>query len=107
MLTEEEKAFMRYWELNRMRYKKITSQLLMGLPLGILFSMPILLNYFIGWFQRMMYVDKSLMMVVVLALMLTAVFIAIFSRRHKWEMWEQRYRELESREQATDHPKAD
>src|SRR5437868_9648975 len=40
-LNENEVAFMRYWEQNRQKEKKVLKQLLIGLPLGILFGMPV------------------------------------------------------------------
>lgn len=42
--------------------------------------------------------QSSLLLVLLVAVLLIVVFIVIFSVRHKWDINEQRYRELLSRE---------
>ena len=59
MLTEEEKSFLVYWENNRDKQKKTFNQLLIGLPIGFLFSLPILVNFFSGWYKRADMVGRS------------------------------------------------
>jgi hypothetical protein len=102
-LTEKEIAFMTYWEQNRLKEKKLLNQLLVGLPLGTIFALPILINLFLGWYKRAGMVANTQLNPVVLitAIMLIIVFVAIFSRRHKWEMKEQYYQELKVREKAS------
>jgi len=105
MLTDREKRFMEYWEKNRLKEKKVFRQLLVGLPLGLLFVIPLLLNFSSGWYKRAnMWVrghsDDSSATVVVIGGLLILVFIAIFSKRHRWEMNEQSYRELEAKASA-------
>ena len=92
MLTEEEKKFIDYWEKNRDRQKKTVRQFLLGIPAGLLFVIPILLTFFSGWYKRPG--------VLLVALLLIIGFIAIFSRRLRWEKNEQFYKELKSRESA-------
>ena len=97
MLTEEEKRFIKYWEENRLRKKRLIWQLATGLPLAVFLTGAIYINYFSGWYQRAdmeMRVDSSGVLVVLIGLLLTVVFIVIFSGRHRWEMNEQRYKEL-------------
>ena len=103
-LNENEIAFMRYWEQNRLKDRKILNQLLIGLPLGVLFGMPVLVNLFLGWYKRAnMEANTELNPAVLLtAIILIIVFVAIFSRRHKWDMKEQYYQELKARKQALD-----
>lgn len=105
MLSEEEQHFITYWEQNRNREKKALKQWLMGLPLGMLFGIPILVNLFSGWYKRAnMYLNSHLSngefnpLILIIALLLIISFMAIFSKRHKWEMNEQRYRELKARD---------
>lgn len=99
MLSEEEKAFMVYWEKNRARQKKTFYQLLVGLPLGLLLALPILLNYLSGWNKRAVMVGnaQSSPFVLLIAVLAIAVFFSIFNKRHKWEMNEQRYLELKGK----------
>ena len=101
-LSESEELYIAYWEKNRLREKKLTNQLLVGLPLGVLFVSPILLNLFTGW-HKLAAVTKHLQVnpvVLIIAALLIIVFVAIFSRRHKWEMKEQQYREFLAKRDA-------
>ncbi len=107
MLTAEEKNFIIYWEENRLREKKTFKQWLVGLPLGMLFGIPILLNFYSGWYKRAnMDLNSGLTnrtfnpLVLIVALLLIISFIAIFSKRHRWDMNEQKYLELKSKYDA-------
>jgi Tfp pilus assembly protein PilN len=93
-LSEQEKQYIEYWEKNRLREKKVLNQLLVGLPLGVIFASPVLLNLFGRWYTRadMEAHTKLNPAVLLIAMLLIIVFVAIFSRRHKWEMKEQQYR---------------
>ena len=54
MLDRKEKLFVEYWETNREREKNIIYQVLTGLPIGLLFALPIIFILFTGryWFKR-------------------------------------------------------
>ena len=101
-LSESEERYIAYWEKNRLREKRLTNQLLIGLPLGIVFASPILLNLFTGW-HKLAAVTKHLQVnpvVLIVACLSIITFVAIFSRRHKWEMKEQQYREFLAKRDA-------
>lgn len=104
MLSEEEKAFIVFWEQNRVRQKKTFYQLLIGLPLGLLLALPIILNYLSGWHKRAVMVGnaQSSPWVLIIAVLSIAVFFSIFHKRHRWEMNEQRYLELKQAEDKND-----
>lgn len=108
MLSKEETAFMRYWEQNREKEKKTVRQLLYGLPLGLLFTLPILVNYMSGWYKRAEMVGRAQFNpgVLISAVLIIVVFFSIFNKRHKWEMKEQYYKELENK-QNTNKPAPD
>jgi len=104
MLTQEETRFVEYWEANRLRRKRFFKQLAIGLPLGVLLVVAIFLSFLSGWHKQ---ADtemrsqaqsqpnySSIILVLVIAALLIVVFTAVFSARHKWDMDEQRYREL-------------
>lgn len=101
MLTEDEINFMRYWESNRLQKKKVRNQLSVGLPLSVALIIVIFVNLFSGWYQRanleMRREDSSLILVLIVAALFIVAFIVIFSVRHRWDMNEQRYKELLSR----------
>ncbi len=104
MLTEEEKKFIEYWKENRLRKKKIFRNLSVGLPLGVLLVSAIFINFFSGWYKRadmMLRADVSIVPVLLVAILLIVVFVTIFSARHRWDMNEQKFNELISR---NDHP---
>ena len=97
MLTEEEKKFILYWEENRLRKKRLLWQFAAGLPLGVFLAAAIFINYFSGWYQRAdmeIGISSSGVLVVLIGLVGIVVFIVVFSGRHRWEMNEQRYKEL-------------
>lgn len=100
MLNEDEKAFVNWWEQARVRRKKSLRQLAIGLPLGVLLATATGINYLSGWYTRAnmeLRVNPSEILVVLIGLLLVVVFLIIFSARHKWEMNEQHYQELISK----------
>ena len=101
MLTEEENGFIGYWENNRLRKKRFWRQLSLGLPLGVVRVVAVFANIFSGWYKRadmeMKKEDSSLVLVLLAAALLIVAFIVVFSARHRWDINEQRYRELLSR----------
>ncbi len=97
MLTQREKDFVRYWEANRLRRKKVVRQFLIGIPFGLLFVIPIVINFSSGWYRRADMEANSPEfnpMVLFVGLLLIVAFTAIFYQRHKWDQYEQRYQEL-------------
>jgi len=103
MLTESERRFLQYWEANRLREKKVNKQLLLGLPIGLLFAIPVLIMLFSGkfWYQRanMEANSQSSPVILMIDVICIAVFVAVFYKRHQWEMKEQQYLELKAKEQ--------
>jgi len=102
MLDQKEKLFVEYWELNRMKEKNIFYQLLTGLPIGLLFALPIIFILFTGryWFKRADMVANTELSPIILvsAVLMIATFVAILYKRHQWDMKEQQYKELKVKE---------
>jgi len=102
MLNERENLFIQYWEVNRLKQKSIIYQLLTGLPIGILFSLPIVILLFTSqlWYKRADMVAKSQLnpFVLIVAVFLISVFVAVLYKRHQWDLKEQQYRELLKRQ---------
>ena len=98
MLSAKEKAFIDYWKANRDKERKLLWKLLIGIPAGLLFTVPILLFMFTGqfWYKRAIAVANTQLnpAVMILAIILITLFIAIFHKRHQWEMKDQLYQEL-------------
>lgn len=100
MLTQRDKDFLLYWEANRLRRKKVVRQFLIGIPVGLLFVIPIFINFASGWYKRAdMEAHSSDFnpIVLLVALLLIVGFTAIFYQRHKWDQYEQHYQELKAR----------
>jgi len=93
-----------YWEANRLREKKINKQLLLGLPIGLLFAVPVLILLFSsklsGKFERALTEanSQSSPIILMIAVICIAVFVAVFYKRTQWEQREQHYLELKARE---------
>ncbi len=104
MLTEQDKAFLDFWEKNRVAKKRWVRQLSVGMPLGVSLVFATVTNLFAGWYSRAQMVlfreQSSLILVLIIAAVATVLFIVIFSARHRWEMNEQRYLELINRQSS-------
>ena len=102
MLDQKEKLFVEYWELNREKEKNLLYQVLTGLPIGLLFALPIIFILFTGryWFKRADMVANAELNPVLLvsAVLIIATFVAVLYKRHQWEMKEQQYKELKVKE---------
>jgi amino acid permease len=100
-LSSDETRFIEWWEQNRNRQKKLFYQVWLGIPLGIAFALPILINFIAGryWYKRADSVGASQFnpMILVIALLLIVVFIGVFHKKHSWDQNEQRYLELQAR----------
>ncbi len=94
MLTEEELNFIKYWEANRDKQKKIRNQLFIGLPTGLVFGLPILLNLFVDWNDQIKVITRGQLNVMLIAVLIIVSFISVFSIKHKWDLRELHYREL-------------
>ncbi len=105
MLTEKEKAFLAYWQIQRLEKKKFLRKLSIGLPLGVLIGAALLINFLSGWYKRadmQLHSDASLVLVVLIAIIAIVVFITLFSARHKWDQNELYYKELEYKKDLSD-----
>jgi hypothetical protein len=96
MLTPDEERFVAYWKNNREKEKKTFRQLVIGLPVGLSFAIALLVIFSSGWYERanMVAYSSSSPYIFVIAIAIIIGFIAIFSKKHKWDMNEQRYLEL-------------
>ena len=106
LYTEDEKKFIEYWEENRAYQATLKYQLLFGLPFGILFSLPILINFLLGrfWYKRADAVGLSQFnpVVLILAILIISTFIAIINRKFRWEKLENQYLELLARKKLSE-----
>ena len=101
-MDERERLFVEYWEARRLKEKSLLYQVLTGLPIGLLFGIPIILVLFSGrfWYKRADIVanSESSTIILMIAILLIALFVAVIYKRHQWEMKEQQYLEIKARE---------
>lgn len=105
MLTEKEKQFLVYWEKNRERENEFVNKLMGGLPMALLFSLPIILSVVVVWlffpdfYMKISQTSPGTFFTIVIALMLISCFYSFFRMQFKWEMNEQLHQELKKKEQ--------
>jgi hypothetical protein len=123
MLTEKDREFIAYWEQARARESSFKYKLLTGLPVALMFGLPILICFavvkifFPSWFTTATYkqTDVTLpewsakfmkltagdMITAFIAVVIVILFFSYFRKHYKWEMNEQLYKELKSKEKKT------
>lgn len=98
MKSRENQEFIDFWEKNRARRATFSYQFWFGLPIGMLFSLPILVNFILGqfWYKRADAVGSSQFnpLVLVIGVIFIATFAAILYKKFQWERNEDRYKEL-------------
>lgn len=100
MYSEEDENFIKYWEANRKKKKRVFRQILLGLPAGLILMIAILANFMSGWYKRASMVanaDPSLFIILLIAGIIIVAFAGIFTSYHKWDINETRYKELINR----------
>ena len=104
MLSEKEKAFIKYWEENRINEKSILKQLFPGLPIGLSLGAAILLTLDSGWYERanMVAQAQSSPFVLFIAIAGIVAFTGFFYKKFRWEMNEQAYRELKLKDEVNE-----
>lgn len=110
MISEKEFAFLRYWESVREGESGISSKIMRGLPMALLFSAPIILFILVvkiflpEWYMKISQTSPGMFLTAVIAMLLVVLFYAFFRMQYKWEMNEQLYKELKSKEHKEQSP---
>ena len=104
MISEKETAFLRYWEQNRDRENTFMSKLTRGLPMAILFGLPIILSvisvriFLPDWYMKFSQTSPGMFSTAVIAMVVIVLFYSFFRMQFKWEMNDQLYKELKIKE---------
>ncbi|HMK05811.1 MAG TPA: hypothetical protein VK489_16535 [Ferruginibacter sp.] len=104
MLSEKEKKFLVYWEREREKQNTVTAKIMNGLPMAVIFSLPILLIIFViyfffpDWYTKISNTSTGSFITVIIAVIGCILFFSYFRMHYKWEMNEQTYHELKSKE---------
>ena len=104
MISEKDIQFLRYWERVRESESTFISKLSRGLPMALLFALPIILSVVVvrlfapDWYMKMSGTSPGAFITVIIAMGFIVVFYAYFRMQYKWEMNEQLYQELKNKE---------
>ncbi len=104
MITQKEKEFIAYWELERENRATFTNKLISGLPMAFLFGLPIILSvvvvylFFPDFYTRISNLPKGIFATIFLAVIFCVLFFSYFRMQYKWEMNEQLYQELKRKQ---------
>jgi len=96
MLSEQETAYIAYWEKIRNNKQKQAKQFVTGFSIGLAIGCGIITILVTGWYERANMVAGSQFSPVIFAIIIAAIafFVAYFYRNYKWERNEQLYQEL-------------
>ena len=120
MISEKDKQFIQYWENVRERESSFQHKVLAGLPVAFMFGLPVLIFlgvvkiFFPSWFTtathkqtdvempdwsvKFMKLSSGDVIAVFVAVIIVVLFFSYFRMHYKWEMNEQLYKELKSKE---------
>ena len=103
MLTEKDEVFINWWEKERERLSSIQAKLIAGLPMAVLFCIPILLFvtavylFFPEWYTKISSRLPGSIATIIIAVIICILFFSYFRMQFKWESNEQHYLELKSK----------
>lgn len=106
MLSDQEIKFLSYWEQNRDRENTFSRKLIGGLPMALIFSLPIVLSIVVvrlflpEWYTKISKTSSGTFITIIFAMIIVALFYSFFRMQYKWEMNEQLYQELKSKERS-------
>lgn len=107
MYLQKEIDFMKHWEMVRESESRFMSKLVRGLPVAMLFGLPIILSliavYVLSpeWYSKISQAASGILGTLIIAVIITILFFSYFRMHFKWEMNEQLYQELKSRQNNT------
>jgi len=107
MFSQKETEFMQHWEMVRKKESHFLSKLGRGLPMAMVFGLPIILTliavYFLlpEWYTKVSSAASGVLGTLILAVSIIIIFFSYFRMHFKWEMNEQLYLELKSRQQKS------
>ena len=109
MISEKDRTFLRYWEKNREIENTFKRKLSGGLPMALLFGLPIILFIVViriflpDWYMKISATSSGMFFTAVIAMIGVVLFYAYFRMQYKWEMNEQLYHELKSKENKSNN----
>lgn len=111
MLTEEELNFLSFWETHRDSYSKFSSKLLRGLPMASIFGFSIIMLLLVvylfipDWYSKVAIHNNGTVTTIFISIILLIIFFSFFRMHFQWEMNEQAFKELKSKQHKLDAAK--
>ena len=108
MFSQKEMDFLNDWEKVRENESHFLSKLGRGLPMAMLFGLPIILSlilvYFLSpeWYTKISPAVPGVLGTLIVAVIIIILFFSYFRMHFKWEMNEQLYMELKSRQKKSE-----
>ena len=105
MLSEKDRKFLLRWEKERESQNTVLSKIAGGLPMAMLFSLPILMFIFVvyiffpEWYTKISATSQGTFITIIIAVLLCTLFFSYFRMHYKWEMNEQLYLELKKKQE--------
>lgn len=99
MLTEEEQAFLAYWEQKRRERPNLFQRFLKGIGYGITFSLPIILFFLFAW-SKVLQITRQELITILIGIGLIASVVALIKTQFDWERKEERYWYLKNRQEG-------
>ena len=109
MISEKDRDFLKYWEANREIENTFKRKLSGGFPMALLFGLPIILFIVViriflpDWYMKISATSSGMFFTAVIAMIGVVLFYAYFRMQYKWEMNEQLYHELKSKENKSNN----
>jgi uncharacterized membrane protein len=105
MYSQKEQEFMKEWEHVRENESHFLSKLVRGLPMAMLFGLPIIILliavYFLSpdWYTKISPAVPGVLGTLITSVIIIILFFSYFRMHFKWEMNEQLYMELKNRQE--------
>ena len=101
MLLKEEEDFLKRWQNNAEKEKRKVRLVLVGISGGLVVGIAIIVMLTSGWYVRAnMEANTELdPFTLIVAIIIIAVFCGFFYKKHKFDINEQRYKELLEKKQ--------
>ena len=96
MLSLQEEKFIAYWQEKRGENKLSPFFFIKGFAIGLIMGVLVIISVVTGWYKRA-YMDANTKLnpyLLLVAIVLIAVFLAVFYNSFKYEQNEQLYKEL-------------
>jgi|SRR5690242_12985431 len=101
LLTEQEKAFLAYWEANRIKKRKNSYQFFSSLPIGLLFALPILVFFLVEAKRDRALITPGDLVLICIGIFLVAAFYGMFRSKFNWEKKEDLYQAILRKQEAS------